>query len=157
MEEQCELCEKKAMVHCDSDQANLCWGCDAIVHSANFLVEKHMRILLCRICNSHTQWKACGSKLIPSASLCHRCMVDDDGGNSSDDVESDSEDDDSEKEDEEENQVVPLYSPLSLDSAASALNTQPVRSLSIKSHLRLFLFYIIFFLPSIGINAYQCP
>ncbi|XP_019449124.1 PREDICTED: B-box domain protein 31-like [Lupinus angustifolius] len=125
MEEQCELCEKKAMVHCDSDQANLCWGCDAIVHSANFLVEKHMRILLCRICNSHTQWKACGSKLIPSASLCHRCMVDDDGGNSSDDVESDSEDDDSEKEDEEENQVVPLYSPLSLDSAASALNTQP--------------------------------
>ncbi|CAL0303807.1 unnamed protein product [Lupinus luteus] len=130
MEEKCELCENKATVHCDSDEANLCWGCDEIVHSANFLVEKHTRVLLCRICNSHTQWKACGAKLIPLASLCQRCMVDGDGGYSSDDVDEDEdEDDDSEKEDQEENQVVPVYSPSSLHSDASAFNTQPVTSL----------------------------
>ncbi|KAF1896916.1 hypothetical protein Lal_00034617 [Lupinus albus] len=117
MKEACELCEKKAKVHCDSDQANLCWGCDARVHSANFLVQKHVRVLLCRSCNCHTQWKACGSKLIPSASICHRCVA-----NGVTRLHHRVVDDDSEKEDEEENQVVPVYSPLSLDSSASALN-----------------------------------
>ncbi|KAE9598369.1 putative transcription factor interactor and regulator Znf-B family [Lupinus albus] len=54
--ERCELCEKKALVHCDSDQAKLCRGCDAKVHNANFFLAKHMRVLLYRICNSHTNF-----------------------------------------------------------------------------------------------------
>ncbi|KAG6754768.1 hypothetical protein POTOM_040562 [Populus tomentosa] len=42
----CELCDSLAKVYCESDQANLCWDCDANVHSANFLVAKHSRSLL---------------------------------------------------------------------------------------------------------------
>ncbi|KAL3733665.1 hypothetical protein ACJRO7_023092 [Eucalyptus globulus] len=34
-------------MHCESDQASLCWGCDEKVHGANFLVAKHARALLC--------------------------------------------------------------------------------------------------------------
>ncbi|OIW06132.1 hypothetical protein TanjilG_29888 [Lupinus angustifolius] len=156
MEERCELCGKKAMVYCDSDQAKLCWYCDATVHSANFLVAKHIRVLLCRICNSHTQWKASGPKLIPSSSSCLGCVakggtrrlqhhvVDDDGGYSADDSESGSDSDDSdddnnnnnnkEEDGDEEKHVMPLYSPSSLDSSASALKRHQDNSLSINSN-----------------------
>ncbi|KAE9620749.1 hypothetical protein Lal_00019573 [Lupinus albus] len=143
--ERCELCEEKAMVQCDSYQAKLCWHCDAKVNSANFLVTKHIKVLLCRICNSHhTQWKACGPKLIPSTSFCHHCVangrtrlqhneVDNGGGYISDDDESDTSDDEKEDDDdEEENQVVPMYTPLSHDSTISELKRERNNSLSIQ-------------------------
>ena len=53
----CELCNSLAKMHCDSDQASLCWDCDAKVHAANFLVAKHSRTLLCHLCQSFTPWK----------------------------------------------------------------------------------------------------
>ncbi|KAF1884851.1 hypothetical protein Lal_00028738 [Lupinus albus] len=138
MEEKCELCEKKATVYCNSDEAKLCWLCDARVHSANFLVARHIRVLLCRICNSHTQWKASGPKLIPSSSFCHPCVANgrtrlhrhvvyDDGGYIPDSDED---------EDEEENKVVPLYSPSSPESSsASALKRHQDNSFSINSNV----------------------
>ncbi|XP_061336683.1 zinc finger protein CONSTANS-LIKE 2-like [Gastrolobium bilobum] len=137
MEECCALCENRAMMHCDSDQANLCWDCDEKVHSANFLVARHSRILLCSLCYSHTPWKASGPKLTPTVSFCHRCVadrrarfshvadnnhhlcdyVDDNGEYSSDHIDDDedendydSDDDDVEEGDDGENQVVPMSS-----------------------------------------------
>ncbi|KAJ6416481.1 hypothetical protein OIU84_002359 [Salix udensis] len=68
----CELCDSLAKVYCESDQANLCWDCDANVHSANFLVAKHSRSLLCHVCQSLTPWSGTGPKLGPTLSVCKR-------------------------------------------------------------------------------------
>ncbi|KAI3515358.1 hypothetical protein L1887_14235 [Cichorium endivia] len=74
----CELCKSTAKVYCDSDMASLCWSCDAKVHSANFLVARHSRSLLCQICQSPTPWSASGEKIWPTtASICGRCVVED--------------------------------------------------------------------------------
>ncbi|KAG1338487.1 B-box zinc finger protein 19-like [Cocos nucifera] len=69
----CELCERAARMYCESDQASLCWECDAKVHAANFLVARHSRTLLCRTCQSPTPWRAAGARLGPTVSICHRC------------------------------------------------------------------------------------
>ncbi|KAJ8428543.1 hypothetical protein Cgig2_003791 [Carnegiea gigantea] len=70
----CELCgSTPATVLCGSDQASLCWECDAQVHGANFLVAKHCRAVLCHLCQSPTPWKVSGSELPPSLSLCISC------------------------------------------------------------------------------------
>ncbi|XP_076960081.1 uncharacterized protein LOC143636349 [Bidens hawaiensis] len=89
----CELCKSSAKIYCESDQASLCWTCDSKVHSANFLVARHSRSLLCRLCQSLTAWTAAGEKLGPSAvSVCENCVREE--GNDVDDAN--------------ENQVVPL-------------------------------------------------
>ncbi|KVI04161.1 zinc finger protein CONSTANS-LIKE 1-like [Cynara cardunculus var. scolymus] len=76
MKKRCELCKSMARVYCDSDSASLCWSCDAKVHSANFLVARHSRSLLCQICQSPTPWSASGEKIGPTtASICGRCVV----------------------------------------------------------------------------------
>ncbi|KAF9672247.1 hypothetical protein SADUNF_Sadunf11G0021200 [Salix dunnii] len=71
----CELCDSLAKVYCESDQANLCWDCDANVHSANFLVAKHSRSLLCHVCQSLTPWTGTGPKLGPTLSVCNSCIM----------------------------------------------------------------------------------
>ncbi|CAK7327518.1 unnamed protein product [Dovyalis caffra] len=71
----CELCGNSARMFCESDQARLCWDCDEKVHSANFLVAKHCRILLCQVCQSPTPWKSSGSKLVPTVSICESCFT----------------------------------------------------------------------------------
>ncbi|KAF5755909.1 putative transcription factor interactor and regulator Znf-B family [Helianthus annuus] len=74
----CELCKSTARIYCESDRASLCWTCDSKVHSANFLVTRHSRSLLCRVCQSVTPWTASGEKLCRStASVCGRCDVED--------------------------------------------------------------------------------
>lgn len=74
----CVLCKSTAKVYCESDMASLCWSCDAKVHSANFLVARHSRSLLCQLCQSPTIWTASGDKLCPStASICAKCVVED--------------------------------------------------------------------------------
>ncbi|PUZ50369.1 hypothetical protein GQ55_6G053500 [Panicum hallii var. hallii] len=124
----CELCGAAARVYCGADEATLCWGCDAQVHGANFLVARHARALLCRGCARPTPWRAAGPRLGPTASLCDRCVRRGPGaagaGGAGADEEMgggrggrDEEDDDGEGEDEEEdgeeeegegeNQVVP--------------------------------------------------
>ncbi|CAD6266031.1 unnamed protein product [Miscanthus lutarioriparius] len=133
----CELCGATARVYCGADEATLCWGCDAQVHGANFLVARHTRALLCRGCARPTPWRAAGPRLGPTASLCDRCVrrgpgavgvggdeemggagdgrgheeeEHDDGGDDDDEVVVEDEDDDEEEEEDEgegENQVVP--------------------------------------------------
>lgn len=106
----CDLCcVAAARVLCESDDAALCWGCDAAVHGANFLVARHVRVLMCRVCLDRTAWLASGARVGPAASLCCRCSEREehsgivDGG-------------------EVENQVVPLKlaPPLSDDSSSSS-------------------------------------
>lgn len=72
----CELCKNPARAYCESDQASLCWDCDAKVHGANFLVARHSRTLLCDACQSPTPWKASGAELGNTVSVCRNC----DGG-----------------------------------------------------------------------------
>ncbi|KAL5972934.1 hypothetical protein ACLOJK_039741 [Asimina triloba] len=71
---ECELCDVPARTFCESDQASLCWSCDAKVHRANFLVARHLRSLLCNVCQRPTPWKASGSKLGPTLSICEGCV-----------------------------------------------------------------------------------
>ncbi|URD82670.1 BBOX [Musa troglodytarum] len=71
----CELCVRPARIHCESDEASLCWECDAKVHGANFLVARHSRCLLCRSCQSPTPWRAEGARLRPTFSVCERCAA----------------------------------------------------------------------------------
>ncbi|XP_057740879.1 zinc finger protein CONSTANS-LIKE 4-like [Arachis stenosperma] len=127
MRKKCELCNCAANLFCDSDQASLCWECDAKVHSANFLVTKHPRILLCHVCQSLTPWHGSGPKFVPTMSLCTDCVtknndtcnhqndddVENDGVDGGEDEDED-EDEEEEEEEEEENQVVPWTSSTSM-------------------------------------------
>ncbi|XLU67946.1 hypothetical protein S245_026999, partial [Arachis hypogaea] len=102
----CELCKVPARTFCESDQASLCWDCDANVHGANFLVARHTRTLLCHACQSPTPWKASGDRLGNTVSLCEMCAggnkvsAEESEGGNDDDI--DTEDDDLEDEEEEE-------------------------------------------------------
>lgn len=51
----CELCTSEASVYCQADNAFLCRKCDRSVHGANFLAQRHIRCLLCRICRRSTR------------------------------------------------------------------------------------------------------
>ncbi|KAL8112922.1 hypothetical protein AgCh_020292 [Apium graveolens] len=118
----CELCSSIARMFCESDQASLCWSCDAKVHSANFLVAKHSRTLLCQTCQSLTPWTGSGPKLGHTLSVCESCCVhgdsthnnhvddDDDEEDEEDENEEDDDTDEEQEEDDGENQVVPLSS-----------------------------------------------
>ncbi|KAE8728804.1 hypothetical protein F3Y22_tig00004072pilonHSYRG00224 [Hibiscus syriacus] len=117
----CELCDSLAKIFCESDQAILCWDCDSIVHGANFLVAKHLRTLLCHICQSPTPWTGSGPKLGPTVSVCQDCV---DRNDSREEINNEETHDDDDVDDEdssegndggdssdgEENQVVPLSS-----------------------------------------------
>ncbi|XP_041989511.1 B-box domain protein 30-like [Salvia splendens] len=102
----CELCNKVARMYCESDEASLCWDCDLRVHTANFLVAKHSRTLLCHACQSPTPWSGSGTKLGPTFSVCEACI----------NRTATDEDDDS----NEEIQVVPLSLPPSSASSTSS-------------------------------------
>ncbi|RDX76325.1 B-box domain protein 31, partial [Mucuna pruriens] len=123
----CELCNSPAKLFCESDQASLCWECDAKVHTANFLVTKHPRILLCHVCQSLTAWHGTGPKFVPTISVCNTCVNnnsetcsqhnhDEDDNDEDDDEDHDHDgdhvqnDDGVVAEDDEENQVVPWTS-----------------------------------------------
>ncbi|XVF27757.1 hypothetical protein REPUB_Repub14bG0136200 [Reevesia pubescens] len=140
----CELCNSVAKMYCESDQAILCWDCDSRVHGANFLVAKHLRTLLCHLCQSPTPWNGSGPKLGPTVSVCDNCVSrndcrdeinneethdedDEDDENDDDlDEEDDSEDDDGDSGGDEENQVVPWSStpPVSSSSTSEECSTR---------------------------------
>ncbi|KAK8494142.1 hypothetical protein V6N13_092699 [Hibiscus sabdariffa] len=125
----CELCDSLAKVYCESDQAILCWDCDSMVHGANFLVAKHLRTLLCHLCQSLMPWNGSGPKLGPTVSVCGNCddqndsrdEINDDETRDEDEEEEDDseEDDDGDSGDDEENQVVPLSSTMPPASGSS--------------------------------------
>ncbi|XP_048428876.1 putative zinc finger protein At1g68190 [Pyrus x bretschneideri] len=51
MERFCEFClALRPVVYCKADAAHLCLSCDAKVHSANTLFNRHMRSILCDSC-----------------------------------------------------------------------------------------------------------
>ncbi|KAI3456365.1 hypothetical protein Pfo_013028 [Paulownia fortunei] len=140
----CELCNKVARMYCDSDQASLCWDCDSRVHTANFLVAKHTRTLLCHACQSPTPWTGSGPKLGPTVSVCEACVngrhrnidgdrdpgngntEDEDGEDEEDQHDEDNNDEEEngdcihEDDDDSENQVVPLSLPPTLASTSSS-------------------------------------
>lgn len=117
----CELCKGLARMYCESDNASLCWDCDAKVHSANFLAARHSRSLLCQVCQSPTAWSAAGAKLGKTISVCDRCVdgyyhrdeveesesVNDEGSGTEDEETDYEEDEDEEEIDSEDIQVVP--------------------------------------------------
>ncbi|KAG6722424.1 hypothetical protein I3842_03G158900 [Carya illinoinensis] len=141
----CELCKAPARTYCESDEASLCWDCDAKVHGANFLVARHSRTLLCHACQSQTPWRASGAKLGHTVSVCEGCVAgnrnkdeerESQGGNDDDleendhdqdvdDIVDDEEDDDDNghgdnyDEEEGDNQVVPWSRPPAASSSSS--------------------------------------
>ncbi|KAF5741467.1 putative zinc finger CONSTANS-LIKE 11 -like protein [Tripterygium wilfordii] len=131
----CELCKTPATTYCESDQASLCWNCDAKVHGANFLVARHSRTLLCRACQSPTPWKASGARLGSTVSACERCV---NGTNEGDEESEAGNDDDLDTEDEDldheeevdvqdedgDNQVVPWSSSTTPPPAASSSSSE---------------------------------
>ncbi|KAI4388325.1 hypothetical protein MLD38_000663 [Melastoma candidum] len=146
MRKRCDLCGcSQARVHCESDQASLCWSCDLEVHAANFLVEKHVRVLLCGSCSAPSPWKASGACLGSAATVCEVCFrhreagvgvlsgeemrgrVDHDVRDESEDGgEEDEAADESEEEEDGENQVVPWAfdaPPPSVDRSSSTGET----------------------------------
>ncbi|RWV79799.1 hypothetical protein GW17_00059014 [Ensete ventricosum] len=154
---QCELCVRPARIHCESDEASLCWECDAKVHGANFLVARHSRCLLCRSCQSPTPWRAEGARLRPTLSVCERCAAtttttsssaegsgggegcgagdeeegEGEGGgmDREEDEEEEEEEEEEEDDDEGENQVVPwsLTPPPAASSSSSSEGEEPGR------------------------------
>eukprot|EP01018_Ginkgo_biloba_P003425 Gb_14937 [translate_table: standard] len=80
LKEKCELCRvREAALHCDADEALLCWKCDEDVHGANFLAARHLRSLLCCRCHRPTHHHVSGSNLLPPSSprLCASCTSSD--------------------------------------------------------------------------------
>ncbi|XP_022725045.1 B-box domain protein 30-like [Durio zibethinus] len=51
----CELCNSRASLYCQADDAYLCMKCDKRVHEANFLARRHIRCFLCHTCQNLTQ------------------------------------------------------------------------------------------------------
>ena len=60
MEKICEFCKTSIpVVYCKADAAHLCLSCDAKVHSANALSNRHLRTLLCDSCRYHPSYVWC--------------------------------------------------------------------------------------------------
>lgn len=76
----CELCDGEAALYCAADEAHICWDCDAKVHSANFLVARHTRTVLCVTCGTETSWKASGANPTPRTGLCAECSQEESQG-----------------------------------------------------------------------------
>ncbi|CAK7340033.1 unnamed protein product [Dovyalis caffra] len=73
MKIQCDVCEKaEAEVLCCADEAVLCKGCDANVHAANKLFEKHQRLLLLKHPSSSSSTTSCSSS--SQLPLCETCQ-----------------------------------------------------------------------------------
>ncbi|KAI3773248.1 hypothetical protein L1987_47773 [Smallanthus sonchifolius] len=48
----CDLCHhQQPSLYCSSDSAFLCFDCDSQVHTANFLVARHIRLPICKPCD----------------------------------------------------------------------------------------------------------
>lgn len=71
MEKICEFCTtSRPVVYCKSDAAHLCLSCDAKVHSANALSNRHLRTLLCDSCRIRPSYVRC---LDHRMFMCHGC------------------------------------------------------------------------------------
>lgn len=60
MEKVCEFCTAfRPVIYCKADAALLCLSCDAKVHSANALSNRHLRTLLCDSCRQNPAYIRC--------------------------------------------------------------------------------------------------
>ncbi|PSR84953.1 Zinc finger protein [Actinidia chinensis var. chinensis] len=60
MEKVCEFCMAfRPVVYCKADAAQLCLSCDAKVHSANALSNRHPRTLVCEVCRYRATYVRC--------------------------------------------------------------------------------------------------
>ncbi|GFZ00262.1 B-box zinc finger family protein [Actinidia rufa] len=60
MEKVCQFCVAlRPVVYCKADAAQLCLSCDAKVHSANALSNRHPRTLLCEACRYRAAYVRC--------------------------------------------------------------------------------------------------
>lgn len=69
----CELCNSRAQLYCQADDAYLCRKCDKWVHGANFLAHRHIRCILCNVCQNLTQKYLMGTStelLLPTIVTC---------------------------------------------------------------------------------------
>lgn len=71
MENICEFCMAlRPIVYCKSDAARLCLSCDAKVHSANALSNRHPRTLVCEACRRRPVYVQCFNH---EMFLCRSC------------------------------------------------------------------------------------
>ncbi|XP_004303825.1 PREDICTED: B-box zinc finger protein 32 [Fragaria vesca subsp. vesca] len=80
----CELCDQRAALYCASDSAFLCFRCDSRVHSANFLVARHVRQPLCSNCKSLAGYPISGDGVRTDHWLCSSCSPEDFSGDDDD-------------------------------------------------------------------------
>eukprot|EP00258_Populus_trichocarpa_P046755 XP_024462774.1 putative zinc finger protein At1g68190 [Populus trichocarpa] len=75
MEKVCEFCMAlRPVVYCNADAAYLCLSCDAKVHSANALFNRHLRTLLCDSCRNHPAYAQCLDHRMLMCLGCDRCL-----------------------------------------------------------------------------------
>ncbi|KAJ7962680.1 B-box zinc finger protein [Quillaja saponaria] len=71
----CELCKGEASVYCASDSAFLCWNCDSVVHQANFLVARHIRLTLYSNCKGFSGNQISGAGVGNLKPFCRSCLT----------------------------------------------------------------------------------
>ena len=60
MEKCCEFCRAlRPVVYCKADAAHLCLSCDAKIHSANTVFNRHQRTVLCENCQGRPAYVQC--------------------------------------------------------------------------------------------------
>ncbi|KAL3501783.1 hypothetical protein ACH5RR_036232 [Cinchona calisaya] len=73
MEKSCEFCLiLRPVVYCKADAANLCLCCDAKVHSANALSNRHPRTLVCESCRYRPAYVQCSDHQMFMCRACDR-------------------------------------------------------------------------------------
>ncbi|XP_060185053.1 putative zinc finger protein At1g68190 [Lycium barbarum] len=78
MEKTCEFCMLlKPVVYCEADAAHLCLSCDAKVHSANALSNRHPRTLVCEPCGFNLAYIRCSDHQMFMCRDCDRRHHDD--------------------------------------------------------------------------------
>lgn len=151
----CELCKEIARTYCESDRASLCWSCDAKVHSANFLVARHSRSVLCHACQSPTPWIASGAELSVAVAACQSCVFGEKNSRSggdrtnSNDIDEEDENGDCNSQAVQryatENPPPPVSSSSSEEDDGESSSTSPIkkRSREVFSSLSFCSFYIV--------------
>lgn len=73
MKKLCEFClVLRPVVYCKADAAHLCLSCDAKVHSANTLFNRHLRTILCNSCKYRPAYVQC---LDHKMFMCRVCDI----------------------------------------------------------------------------------
>nr|XP_027097784.1 putative zinc finger protein At1g68190 isoform X1 [Coffea arabica]XP_027097785.1 putative zinc finger protein At1g68190 isoform X1 [Coffea arabica] len=73
MEKTCEFCLiLRPIVYCKADAAHLCLSCDAKVHSANALSNRHTRAIVCESCRYRPSYVQCSDHQMFMCRPCDR-------------------------------------------------------------------------------------